>query len=184
MQMVNTKVGATTLQTFEMIEQGIEAARSGNRLLARWQLESVASGRDVPAEVWLWLAWVAESPAKAQEHLKKVLNDPRLGVLAKGGLDWLSNLTGDAVPLMSASSTTANAPVVNASRPSSQGTGQDAGHDTYEHHVECPDCHGTLSVKASAIGHARHCPACDSPVLFELDGVGRLQVRLLTTTTS
>ncbi len=82
----------------DAVEQGIEAAKSGNRLLARWQLESVAIGNDVRPEIWMWLAWVAESPAKAQSYLNNVLNHPRLGAVAKGGLEWLSLLTGDPIP--------------------------------------------------------------------------------------
>ena len=85
------------LSVNDAVEQGIEAAKSGNRLLARWQLESVAVGHDVRPEVWMWLAWVAESPTKAQAYLKNVTTDPRFESMAVGGLQWLSFLTGESV---------------------------------------------------------------------------------------
>ena len=45
---------------------GIDAAKAGNRLLARLNLEQVATATPDNATCWLWLAWTADSPAAAR----------------------------------------------------------------------------------------------------------------------
>lgn len=126
----------------------------------------------------MWLAWVAESPAKAQTYLKNVVDDPRFSQTALGGLQWLSLLTGDSLP---AGTTTANPwpPVslnpTNHSRPAD-------GPTTDETVVNCPSCEAILYVRSSAIGRPRLCPACDARFQVELDQSGAVNARVLAKT--
>lgn len=165
------------LSAHDAVENGIAAAKSGNRLLARWQLESVAGGKDVRPDVWLWLAWVAESPVKAQEYLSRLVDHPVYGGVATGGLSWLEVLNGGPVPTASSaasrskSSATMSRGAVGGS-PKSEG-----GPQSDESVIQCPGCEATLYVKSSAMGRPRRCPACDGQFLVELDHVGKIQAR-------
>lgn len=176
-------IGRTSLSMNDAIEQGIEAARAGNRLLARWQLESVAVGNDVRPEVWLWLAWVADSPVKAQAYLKNVLNDPRHGRSAFGGLEWISFLTGEPLPPAPAAAIPAQSRAVDP-----QSSPQPAEHpdanalpplQSNESVVHCPGCESILYVRSSAFGRPRVCPACHGTFLVNLNPIGQVQVHLL-----
>jgi hypothetical protein len=179
---MNGVAGRTPLSINDAIEQGIEAAKSGNRRLARWQLESVTVGNDVRPEVWLWLAWVAESPSKAQAYLKNVATDPRFGQLAVGGMQWLSVLTGESVADIAPSAKfnsvaqTQSADGTSAINPAKIA----AGMKTDESVVQCPSCEAILYVRSSAMGRPRLCPACDARFLVEMDRFGAVNACVLT----
>ena len=177
----NGSASKTQLSTNDVIEQGIEAAKSGNRLLARWQLESVAVGNDVRPEVWLWLAWVAESPAKAQVYLKNASADPRFGQLAIGGLQWLSFLSGESIAeiVPPVKSHSGNQPLLGERTSAIDPAQLAAGMKSDETVVGCPSCEAILYVRSSAIGRPRMCPACDSRFLVELDRHGAINAQVL-----
>ena len=185
MMPINGPVGKRPLSVNDAIEQGIEAAKSGNRLLARWQLESVAVGHDVRPEVWMWLAWVAESPTKAQAYLKNVTTDPRFGNMAVGGLQWLSFLTGESVAEIAppVKPHSGSQPLMGERTSAIDPAQLAAGMKSDEMVVACPNCEAILYVRSSAIGRPRLCPACDARFLVELDRHGAINARVLAAPT-
>lgn len=180
-QPTNNTAGKVPASVDDAIEQGIDAAKSGNRLIARFQLESVATGNDVRPEVWLWLAWVAESPAKAQAYLKNAAADPRYGQLASGGMQWLSVLSGEPVPDIVPPMKSAGGKHSNKSGKKSAADPAQlaAGMKSDEMVVECPSCEAILYVRSSAIGRSRMCPACDARFMVEVDRHGAINARVL-----
>src|SRR3954451_17211604 len=69
-------------------QQGIASARAGHRLLARLRLAEALDADPANDAHWLWMAWVAESPGAAVEHLKKSLERNPDNEIAKAGLIW------------------------------------------------------------------------------------------------
>jgi twitching motility two-component system response regulator PilG len=69
-------------------QQGIASARAGHRLLARLHLAEAIDGDPSNDAHWLWMAWVAESPGAAVDHLKKALERNPDNEIAKAGLIW------------------------------------------------------------------------------------------------
>jgi twitching motility two-component system response regulator PilG len=72
----------------ESLERGIETAKAGNKLLARLHLLQAVELAPRDPNCWLWLAWVAESPASAMHSLQRVLDDNPRHELALLGLRW------------------------------------------------------------------------------------------------
>lgn len=72
----------------ESLERGIETAKAGNKLLARLHLLQAVELAPRDPNCWLWLAWVAESPASAMHSLQRVLDDDPRHELALLGLRW------------------------------------------------------------------------------------------------
>lgn len=69
-----------------------DAALSGNRLVARIELEAVlASNPDNPA-AWLWQAWAADSPAGAKAALRCAADLCPGNQVADAGLAWIAGL--------------------------------------------------------------------------------------------
>ena len=77
----------------DSLEQGIQTARGGHRLLARLHLEKAAHDDPQNPEVWLWLAWVADSPAEAAKHLREALTVSPDSPEAQAGLVWIESLS-------------------------------------------------------------------------------------------
>lgn len=77
----------------DSLEQGIQTARGGHRLLARLHLEKAAHDDPQNPEVWLWLAWVADSPAEAAKHLREALTVSPDSPQAQAGLVWIESLS-------------------------------------------------------------------------------------------
>jgi twitching motility two-component system response regulator PilG len=72
----------------DSLERGIETAKAGNKLLARLHLLQAVELSPRDPNCWLWLAWVAESPASAMHSLQRVLDDNPSHELALLGLRW------------------------------------------------------------------------------------------------
>lgn len=75
-------------ETASLLEQGIRAAVAGNRPLAKLHLEEAVKGDAQNAELWLWLAWVADSPEQAESCLQWVKYLDPAHPLAGIGLQW------------------------------------------------------------------------------------------------
>ncbi|MEX2093873.1 MAG: response regulator [Pirellulales bacterium] len=70
------------------LKNGIDAARSGSRMMARLHLLKAADFAPDEVACHLWLAWVAETPADALTHLEDALaRNPRHS-LARVGRLW------------------------------------------------------------------------------------------------
>ncbi len=72
----------------DSLERGIETAKSGNKLLARLHLLQAVELAPRDPNCWLWLAWVAESPASAIHSLQRVLDENPDHELALLGMQW------------------------------------------------------------------------------------------------
>ena len=70
------------------LRQGIDSARAGHRLLARLHLAQAIDADASNDAHWLWMAWVAESPDVAVDHLKKALELNPGNEIARAGLIW------------------------------------------------------------------------------------------------
>jgi len=70
------------------LRQGIDSARAGHRLLARLHLAQAIDADPKNDAHWLWMAWVAESPAAAVDHLQKALEHNPGNEIARAGLVW------------------------------------------------------------------------------------------------
>ncbi len=72
----------------DSLERGIETAKAGNKLLARLHLLQAVELAPRDPNCWLWLAWVAESPASAMHSLERVLDEDPRHELALLGMRW------------------------------------------------------------------------------------------------
>ncbi len=112
------------------------------RVSVRLAMESVAESvaRD---KVFLWLAWLADSPADACDLFSKVAADPRLVEIAQAASLWMVYLKSPeaAFALLNGRST--------APSPALQ-----------QFLASCPSCHAQLAVRSSALGNRRTCPGC------------------------
>ncbi len=72
----------------DSLNRGIETAKAGNKLLARLHLLQAVELAPCDPNCWLWLAWVAESPASAIHSLQRVLDEYPQHELAQIGMRW------------------------------------------------------------------------------------------------
>ena len=77
------------------LQQGMTAARAGFTSLAIAQLERAAELLPDNATVWLWLAWLANSPHNTRRCLHQVLELSPNHPAAKAGLNWITLLTAE-----------------------------------------------------------------------------------------
>lgn len=77
-------------RAIDSLLRGIETAKSGNKLLARLHLLQAVELAPRDPNCWLWLAWVAESPASAMHSLQRVLDEDPNHELAQLGMKWAS----------------------------------------------------------------------------------------------
>ncbi len=75
-------------RAIDSLKRGIETAKSGNKLLARLHLLQAVELAPNDPNCWLWLAWVAESPASAIHSLQRVLDVDPDHELAQLGMQW------------------------------------------------------------------------------------------------
>lgn len=78
--------------------RGISAARAGLRSVAATQFERAAESSPDDPNVWLWLAWVSNSPDNAIRCLERVLELSPEHATAIAGLTWARGLSHDAAP--------------------------------------------------------------------------------------
>lgn len=71
-----------------MLGKGVDAAKSGNRLLAKLHLLKANDLNQEAPEGLLWLAWVAETPRDAVKHLETLLRRQPNHKLAQFALCW------------------------------------------------------------------------------------------------
>ena len=77
------------------LRRGISAARAGLRSVAAAQFERAAEQSPDDPNVWLWLAWVANSPDNTTRCLDRVLELSPGHAAAITGLAWASALAHD-----------------------------------------------------------------------------------------
>src|SRR5436305_2807937 len=74
------------------LELGIAAAKSGSRLIARLHLSDAAERSPHDSLCWLWLAWMAETPAEAIASLQRALAIDPDNEIAWSGLRWAQGM--------------------------------------------------------------------------------------------
>lgn len=77
------------------LRRGIAAARAGLRSVAAAQFERTAESLPDDPNVWLWLAWVANSPDNTIRCLERVLELSPGHAAATAGLMWARGLSQD-----------------------------------------------------------------------------------------
>jgi len=73
----------------DMLQQGIAAARSGQRALARQLFVRVIQADQYNDEAWVWLAGVVDDPADMRRCLQQALRINPLNPHARQGIAWL-----------------------------------------------------------------------------------------------
>ncbi len=98
----------------DTLQKGIQAARAGNKTLARRLLLQVTEQDPMQSEAWLWLSGVTDDPEEARAYLQTVLALDPDNRQAQEGLRWLEK---QAATARTPGSTTpqAGAPAVDAS---------------------------------------------------------------------
>lgn len=69
-----------------------DAALSGNRLVARIELEAVLAANPNNPAAWLWQAWTADSPAAAKAALRRAAELCPGNQVADAGLAWVAGV--------------------------------------------------------------------------------------------
>ena len=106
------------------LRRGIAAARAGLRSVAAAQFERAAESLPDDSNVWLWLAWVANSPDNTIRCLERVLELSPGHAAATAGLTWARGLSQDtpqevvAIP-MSVTVAESLPPIVPVAEPAS-----------------------------------------------------------------
>lgn len=108
------------------LRRGVAAARAGLRSVAAAQFERAAESLPDDPNVWLWLAWVANSPDNTIRCLERVLELSPGHAVATAGLTWARGLSQDApqepiaIP-MSVNVVESLVPIVPVAEPTSSG---------------------------------------------------------------
>jgi len=82
----------------ELLQQGIAAARAGNRAEARALLMRVIEGDERNEQAWLWLSGVVDDPNDMRTCLHNVLDLNPDNTQAKQGLAWVDSKYGPPAP--------------------------------------------------------------------------------------
>jgi hypothetical protein len=82
----------------ELLEQGIAAARAGNRAEARALLTRVIEGDERNERAWLWLSGVVDDPNDMRTCLHNVLELNPNNTQARQGLAWVDSKYGPPTP--------------------------------------------------------------------------------------
>lgn len=75
--------------TNDWLQQGIAAARAGQRAQARQLLVRAIQADQYNEEAWVWLAGVVDDPAHARQCLQQALRINPLNPQARQGIAWL-----------------------------------------------------------------------------------------------
>ena len=70
----------------------IQTALSGNRVMARVDLDAALATLSDRADAWVWHAWLADSPAVAESSLRRALQIDPDHRTAAAGLQWVAGL--------------------------------------------------------------------------------------------
>jgi twitching motility two-component system response regulator PilG len=80
------------------LRRGVSAARAGLHSVAAANFERAAENMPDDPNVWLWLAWTANSPDNTLRCLERVLELYPGHSAASAGLIWVRSLATDALP--------------------------------------------------------------------------------------
>src|SRR5215217_7551868 len=96
----------------DLLQQGIVAARAGNRDEARALLMQVVEADERNEHAWLWLAGVVDAPEDIRTCLQNVLDLNPANKQAQQGLAWVEQRYGAPAPPAAS-----NAPTIDIAMP-------------------------------------------------------------------
>ncbi len=76
----------------EWIQHAVAAAKAGNPSVAKIQLQKAAEEAPGDPTIWLWLGWLADSPASAAQCLELARSDGRFEKVAVAGIEFTTAL--------------------------------------------------------------------------------------------
>ncbi|MCE9525908.1 MAG: hypothetical protein K8R36_07630, partial [Planctomycetales bacterium] len=82
----------TVTNSAKLLEQGIAIAQDGPRALAQFYLRRAAEETPGDSNVWLWMAWLADSPVAMAHCLEHLLAEQPDHPVAQDGLRWARGL--------------------------------------------------------------------------------------------
>ena len=82
------------MQNTDSLSQAIHAARAGQPALARFHCQQAAEMQSDDPLVWLWLAWLSDSPSSMYQCLQVAQKDARYNEIAEAGIVFARALCG------------------------------------------------------------------------------------------
>lgn len=82
----------TSTSHTQWIQHAVAAAKAGNPSVAKIQLQKAAEAAPGDPAVWLWMGWLADSPASAVQCLELARSDERFQKIADAGIDFAKAL--------------------------------------------------------------------------------------------
>jgi len=76
----------------EWIQHAVAAAKAGNPSVAKIQLQKAAEEAPGDPAIWLWMGWLADSPASASQCLELARSDGRFEKVAVAGIEFAKAL--------------------------------------------------------------------------------------------
>ncbi len=104
----------------DMLQQGIAAARSGQRALARQLFVCVIQADQYNDDAWVWLAGVVDDPADMRRCLQQALRINPLNPQARQGIAWLDQRARQAAQSAAASGKPGEAQAAQNATPATQ----------------------------------------------------------------
>jgi hypothetical protein len=82
----------TSTSHTQWIQHAVAAAKAGNPSVAKIQLQKAAEEAPGDPTVWLWMGWLADSPASAAQCLELARVDERFEKIAVAGIEFAKAL--------------------------------------------------------------------------------------------
>lgn len=82
------------MQNTDSLSRAIHAARAGQPALARYHCQQAAEMHSDDPLVWLWLAWLSDSPSSMYQCLQVAQRDARYNEIAEAGIAFARALCG------------------------------------------------------------------------------------------
>lgn len=82
----------TSTSHTQLIQRAVAAAKAGNPSVAKIQLQKAAEEAPEDPAIWLWMGWLADSPASAAQCLELARFDSRFEKIAVAGIEFAKSL--------------------------------------------------------------------------------------------
>lgn len=82
----------TLASHIQLIQHAVAAAKAGNPSVAKIQLQKAAEEAPGDPVIWLWMGWLADSPASAAQCLELARSDGRFEKVAAAGIEFAKAL--------------------------------------------------------------------------------------------
>lgn len=103
----------TLASHIQLIQHAVAAAKAGNPSVAKIQLQKAAEEAPGDPAIWLWMGWLADSPASAAQCLELARSDGRFEKVAVAGIEFAKALAdfqldqhSESVPVATEDATT------------------------------------------------------------------------------